>query len=376
MSRDAARSSKYQDISAMIHIDSVPSTAAWTAAEVADDTRWIFHLTADERESLLASVRKGRVPGKPLIAYRRHDFPLQVPLDTLYRALAEVRDGTGTALVKGLPREGISPDEFELVTWVIGLHFDVARPQNKASAYMNRVRDMGGVYRNPGGRGYSSNAELDFHIDGADLVLLSCYNQAPEGGMSMCTSSTQVFEVMRNERPDLLRELMAEYPFSRNGEQAEDLEPWYAAPIFGIMEGRVFCTWNRNRVENALKLPGVPDLTPSQREAIEYLDAVVRRPDLMYCMHLEPGDVQILSNHTALHSRTSFVDHPDEGRKRTLYRLWLATPDSPRLPPGWEKFNGTREPGTTRGGILGQHYDDACRVFDAEQSAAMDMRLI
>lgn len=352
-----------------------PSRAAWTAAEIATDPRWVFHLTQPEHEALFASIRRGRLPGKALIAYRIGDFALSAPPDTLARAFAEVRDGSGMALVKGLPREGVSPEEFELVTWVIGLHFGVARPQNKASAYMNQVKDVGAVYRSAGGRGYSSNAELDFHIDGADLVLLSCYNQAPVGGMSMCTSSTKAFEVMRAERPDLLRELMGDYPFSRNAEQADDLDPWYQAPIFGVAEGRVFCTWNRNRVENALKLPGVPPLTSQQRAAIEYLDQLVRREDLMYCMHLEPGDVQILSNHTALHSRTGFEDHSEEERKRMLYRLWLATPDSPRLPPGWDKFNGTCEPGATRGGIHGQHYDAACQSFDLEQSAAMGMHM-
>ncbi len=48
--------------------------------------------------------------------------------------------------------------------------------------------------------------------------------------------------------------------------------PWYQAPIFGISGGMLFCTRNRTRVENALKLPGVPTLTTEQRDAIEYLD--------------------------------------------------------------------------------------------------------
>jgi hypothetical protein len=131
---------------------------------------------------------------------------------------------------------------------------------------------------------------------------------------------------------------------------------------------------NRNRLENALKIEGVPPLTAVQREAFEYLDAVVRRPDLMYCMQLEPGDLQLLSNQTMLHSRTSFEDHPEGSKKRTLYRLWLATPDSRRLPCGWEHHYGTREPGTVRGGSKGHHYDERCQRFDAEQATAMGMQ--
>ena len=260
------------------------------------------------------------------------------------------------------------------MTWVIGLHFGVARPQNKVSAYMNEVKDAGTVYRSATGRGYSSNAELDFHVDGADVVLLSCYNQAPFGGTSMCSSSVKAYEVMMAERPDLVDVLRGGVPFSLNGEEAAGQPAWRVQPVFGVEEGRVFCMWVRNRVENAQKLPGVPQLTAVQREALDYLDEVVRRPELMYSMQLEPGDVQLLSNHTALHSRTEFQDHDAPEKKRTLYRLWIATPDSPRLPAGWENFYGTRQPGVVRGGIRGQQYDDVRRAFDADQARAMGMR--
>ena len=38
-------------------------------------------------------------------------------------------------------------------------------------------------------------------------------------------------------------------------------------------------------------------------------------------MALEPGDIQLLSNHTIVHARTAYEDDP--GRKRHLLRLWL-----------------------------------------------------
>ena len=91
-------------------------------------------------------------------------------------------------------------------------------------------------------------------------------------------------------------------------------------------------------------------------------------------MHLEPGDLQMLCNQTMLHSRTSFEDHADEEKRRTLYRLWLARPDSRRLPKSWEVFYGTAEPGTVRGGFKGHHYDDVRRAFDARQAATLGMR--
>ena len=163
-------------------------------------------------------------------------------------------------------------------------------------------------------------------------------------------------------------------PFSRNGEEAEDEAPWYATPICTVEDGRVFCKWNRNRIQNAQKLEGVPPLTALQREAMEYFDSVLRRPENMFCMHLAPGDLQILCNQIMLHSRTSFGDHTEADKKRTLYRLWLARPDSRRLPESWAAYYGTIEPGTVRGGMKGQHYDDVRRSFDARQAAAMGMK--
>jgi hypothetical protein len=249
----------------------------------------------------------------------------------------------------------------------------VARPQDRHSAFINKVKDTGGQYRSPTGRGYSSNAELDFHVDGSDIVLLSCYNQAQSGGMSMCTSSVKAFETVLQERPDLAEVLVKPFPFSRNGEHQPDEAPWFLAPLVGFEDGRTVCVWNRNRFINATRIPEVPPVDPLQREAVGYLDAVVRRPDLMYCMKLEPGDLQLLSNQTALHSRTKFEDYPDEARKRTLFRLWLAMPDSFRLPPGWEHYAGTTEPKTVRGGSKGFQYTEACREFEVAQARDMGM---
>jgi Taurine catabolism dioxygenase TauD, TfdA family len=350
------------------------SPAAWTVADVQADTGWIYTLSPAESAELLAAVRQARREDKPLLAWRRDDFKLDKSLPTLTAAFREVRDGRGMALVRNLPREGVSPEEFMLMTWAIGLHFGVARPQNRASDYITEVKNVGVAYRSPTGRGYSSNAELDFHVDGADVVLLSCYNQAPVGGMSMCASAATAYEVVKAERPDYAAALGTGYSFSRNGEHSGDEAPWYAAPICDVEQGRIFCKWNRNRVENAQKLDGVPRLSPLQREAMEYFDTVLRRPENMFCMHLAPGDLQLLCNQTMLHSRTSFEDHPEEEKKRTLYRLWIARPDSRRLPQSWEVFYGTIEPNAVRGVMKGHNYDETRRRFDARQAETLGMR--
>ncbi|HUB47417.1 MAG TPA: TauD/TfdA family dioxygenase [Acetobacteraceae bacterium] len=347
--------------------------AAWTVDDLNADHGCIHELDDGARRDLVRTVKRARDPDKALLDYRRADFDLGSAWPTIERALEEIRMGRGFAILRGLPRADMSAEEFELLTWAIGLHTGVARPQGRATQYLSAVKDVGTAYRSGGGRGYSSSAELDFHTDSADIVLLSCYNVARSGGMSMVTSSVTAHNVIAAERPDLADVLHQDFWFSRQQEQAPDEGPYYPNPVFDVADGLLFSKWNRNRMTTAQRLPGVPPLSEAQVEATAWLDEVLRRPALMYAMYLQPGDVQILNNHVTLHSRTEFEDHDDPALKRTLFRLWLAPPDSPRLPGSWEPCYRSVTPGTVRGGIIGQAYDESHRAYERRAAADLGM---
>lgn len=355
---------------AMIHAN---PRAAWTADDLRDDPRFIRELDECARRDPTAAVRRAATPDWPLFDYRRADFDLGSAGPAIAAALQEVRDGTGFVILRGLPRDGLSEDEFALLTWAIGLHAGVARPQGKTSPYLAPARDTGVAYRTGKGRGYTSNADLDFHTDSADVVLLTCYNTARTGGMSMVSSSVTAHDVMRAERPDLLTMLHQPYHFSRQQEQAPDETPFYPNPVYDTRDGLLFSKWNRNRLRSALQMDGVPPLSAVQHEALDLLDAILRRPSVMYSMYLQPGDMQILNNHVTLHARTEFEDHDDPARKRCLFRLWLAPPDSVALPESWRPAYRAVAPGTVRGGIIGQAYDGRHQAFEARQAADLGM---
>lgn len=347
--------------------------AAWTVASLRTDSGWIVDLDDQARTDLVTTVRHAIDPSRSLFDYRRADFDLGSAGPAIHRAMREARDGTGFALVRGLPRDGVTQAEFELLTWAIGLHTGVARPQGKASQYLSAVRDEGTVYRTGKGRGYSSNSDLDFHVDSGDVVLLSCYNVAKSGGTSMVTSSVTAHETIRAERPDLADVLLQPFWFSRQQEQAPDESPAYPNPIFDWKDGLWFGKWNRNRLRSALAIDGVPALTDKQNEALNYLDAVLRRPDLMFSMDLRPGDMQIMNNHVILHSRTEFEDHDDPALKRCLFRLWLATPDGVELPESWQPAFRSVAARSVRGGIRGLAYDNVRAAYEARQAADLGM---
>lgn len=185
------------------------------------------------------------------------------------------------------------------------------------------------------GRGYNSNAELDFHTDSADMVALSCYNKARAGGMSITPGTPTAHARMKQDHPDPLEWLHRPVHFSRQGEQAPVEAPSYPHPIFDEHGGKPFSKWNWNRVTSAQKLEDVPKIPAEHKRALDTFDQVVRRPDLAHAMWLEPGDLQIINSHVTLHSRTDFTDHDDPAKKRLLFRLWLAPPDGDHPPESW-----------------------------------------
>ncbi len=279
--------------------------AAWRAEDLERDRGWVFALGDRDRRQFAAAVKKAYDPARDLLDYRREEFDLGDGFATIAAAAREAKSGRGIALLRGLPREDMSEGEFRLLSWAIGLQLGVARPQGKATHYLSDVRAAGMAYRSAGGRGYNTNARLDFHADTCDLVTLACFNKARAGGQSMATSSVTAWEVLAAERPDLAEVARQPFHFSRNQEEAPDEAPFYPQPLFDFADGSLFCKWNRNRVCTAQELPGVPALTAAQRETAEMLDAILQRPGLMSAMWLEPGDMQFMNNHVALHSRTA-----------------------------------------------------------------------
>lgn len=349
------------------------SASAWHVADLERDRSWEFRLDDAARAHLVGMIKMAHGPERALLDYARDDFDLGPAAETISSAMAEALHGRGLAMVHGLPRDGLTEDEFRLLNWAIGLHHGVARPQGKATQYLSAVRDAGTNYRSAGGRGFSSNAKLDFHADGADLVTLGCYNKAKAGGQSMVSSSVTARNILIAERPDLAEVAHQDFYFSRQKEETEDETPAYGQPLFDLYDGHVFGKWNRNRVQSAQNIEGVPKLTDQQRETMDMMDAILQRPDVMFTMWLEPGDLQIVNNHVLLHSRTDFEDFEEPEKKRLLCRLWLAPPDSVQLPESWGDFYRSTAPGTVRGGIRGHNHDKACRDFERRQARSLGM---
>jgi len=101
-------------------------------------------------------------------------------------------------------------------------------------------------------------------------------------------------------------------------------------PVYSYHAGRVSCSYNYRMIENATVKSGIP-LTDEERHALDFVREVADREDLSYRFSLRPGDIQMISNHSAFHSRTSFVDHDEPDKKRCLLRFWMNIRDGRAL---------------------------------------------
>lgn len=350
---------------------------AWTAAEAAGDTSWIQRLAEEEVDGFRMALEHARQVDKPLLAMEQADFPLSAPaLEALQRAVATTQGRWGMCLLKGFPVDEWTEAETRLAYWGMGLHMGVGRTQNRASQVMNDVRDEGGDYKVKGGRGYNTNAGLDFHQDSCDVVGLLCRRTARRGGTSKVISSIALRDEVQRLRPDLIAVLQQPFFHSYQGTQDPSQPPFYRCPILGEIPGFFALRANRKNTDAAQRdFAEVPRLTGLQHEALDLLDELMPSPLLCYTMELEGGDLQLLNSYVTLHSRTPFEDFEEADKKRHLLRLWLSIPSSQPLPAAWEEYFGDVRPGAVRGGVRGSSITAEFVGYEQRQAAALGMPL-
>jgi hypothetical protein len=300
----------------------VEDRSAWYGRDLANCDDWIEHLSAAE-----------------------------VATPRLQQILDEVLNGRGFVLIRGLPIESWTKRQAAEAFLKIGAKLGNLRMQNADGHLLGHVRDLGRSSDDPNTRIYQTRERQTHHTDSCDVVGLMCLRTAKSGGLSSLVSSTTIFNEMRRRRPDLLRVLMEPIETDRRGEVPEGGKPYFSIPVFNYHEGLVSAIYQRQYIESARRFEGVPPLTPLQIEALDLLDELANDPKLNLMMELQPGDIQLVHNHTILHDRTAFEDHSESDRKRHLLRLWLAPVNARPLPEVYAERYGSITPGD-RGGVV------------------------
>src|SRR5215467_10895980 len=300
---------------------------AWRGETLDRDTSsWLVSWTPDEIADIDRALATAKASGQPLEDIGREQFPLTVARTRLEQTVAELYDGRGFAVLRGLPVERYRDDDVGLIFWGLGRYMGSPLHQNPQGDLLGHVYDHGRTYGNIDVRGYETNSYLPYHTDGCDLVGLLCLRRGIAGGLSSIVSSVTVHNEILARHPEYLGLLYNGFYYIR---REEALSPSGVSerpiPVFGCQDGVVSCRYIRNQINAGAVKRGIP-LTAIERASLDYLDEVTRRPDLRLDMDLEPGDIQLCNNYTILHSRTEFVDGPEPDRKRHMLRLWLKFP--------------------------------------------------
>ena len=325
--------------------------SVWYGSELAQREDWIERLSEAEVSDVESAVQQLQESRRDLETITADDVPLPTLAPRLRGVLAEVMNGRGFVLIRGLPVEGWTRREAAVAFLVIGVHLGNLRMQNAQGHLLGHVRDLGRSSKDPNTRIYQTRERQTHHTDSCDVVGLMCLQTAKSGGLSSLVSSTTIFNEMRRRRPDLLNVLLQPIETDRRGEVPEGSKPYFNIPVFNYHDGLVSAIYQRQYIESARRFPGVKPLSALQVEALDLLDQLANDPQLNLVMELQPGDIQLVHNHTILHDRTAFEDYPEPERKRHLLRLWLAPPGARPLPEVYAERFGSITPGD-RGGVV------------------------
>jgi hypothetical protein len=332
----------------------VRGPSAWIGVDMKRrEAEWTYRLSSAEIAEIEAAGKAVRARGVDIAEIRRDDFPLPTLGPVLDRLRAEVLEGRGFVLLRGMPVEDRPVAESATAYWGVGTYFGIARSQNAKGHLLGHVYDLGqGLSTtNPHLRSYATAERQNFHIDRCDVVALLCLRRAKSGGLSTIVSSMAVHNVMAERRPDLLERLYRPFPVDRRGEVPEGKGPFYEAPVFNEHAGYVSVLYSRLHIGSAQRFAEARRLTAEDIEALDMLGELAGDPELRLDMNFMPGDIQFLHNHTILHARSAYEDWPEIERKRHLLRLWLAPPGARPLPPVFAECYGDLTIGD-RGGII------------------------
>jgi hypothetical protein len=355
----------------MREIKSVTGACVWHGRDMVNSPRWQRHLSPVQLAEIDDALVAAKARGLRWEDMNAADFPLPSLRPLIEDIRAELEDGCGLVLLRGLDPSHYAMDELKLLYAGLCRHIGTLVYSNRAGEIMREIRDVTrddaqageravgeryGALPDPGRTGaflssYArtlTNQLLRFHTDRCDVVALFCIRQAQAGGLSQLCSSPAVHNEMLRRRPELCAALHEPVWRSRFGEEDATDDSSYKLPVWGVRGGKFTSHYSRTFIEVAQRRPEVPRLSAAQAEAIDLLHDIAE--ELSFEMSFRPGDIQFVNNHVIYHARRGFEDDPADGG-RLLLRLWMAVPNSRALPEDHRVLWRNTEAGAIRGGI-------------------------
>jgi Taurine catabolism dioxygenase TauD, TfdA family len=281
-----------------IAVPLVTDPAAWTATSFSSAADYTITLSDADRDELIAAVRNIERRGRlaPPTKLTGKDFALQALKPRLVRAFEQVRSGCGFVVLKGLPRAGVTFDQFAAIVWGLSTFFGFPLSQNAQGELLREVAD-----------------EPALHTDVTGMLVLACWDPAGPGGETVLVSGVNIHNEIARRAPHLLEVLYRGFHYHRLGEQGRHQEPVtpYRIPVFAIRNGQISVRSARGDFVAGHQELHIP-FSQRETEAIELFEAVARESGNSLAFQLEAADMVVINNYVVMHAR-----------KHHLLRIWL-----------------------------------------------------
>lgn len=328
--------------------------SAWQAENMARSDAWIVRPSPEIHAELAQAVQTVLASGLRAPDFGKTDFPLPTAEPWLRGLIDEVSHGRGFLLLRGLPLDPHDKDAMLALFWGLGCHWGTAITQNLAGDFVAEIRDLGLDVNNLNVKPSLTNAEQRPHSDPGDIVALLCASRAAAGGTSRIASTMSIYNALLDEQPESLGCLYRGFHHDLRGDASESA-PYGCTPVpipvYRHYGGVLSCVFNASTIKDAQRRMHV-QVPAAEMAVIDRMVELARSDAMRLDMDFEPGDIQLLNNHTTMHWRTGFTDHPEPALRRRLFRLWLDRPGERPVDPAMQRgyITGSQAGVSVKGG--------------------------
>ena len=301
--------------------------AAWTAKEIGGKEGLTHRMGPEHVEAIWELIEKSR--HKAADATTREDWDHPALNALMLAAKDELMNGHGAIVLSGLDIGQMSLEDFGRIYWGMGTHLGNGVAQSYRGDKIGYVQKE---EHNPTGRGYLMDVELRSHTDFHEILSLTTFRKAYEGGLSGMVSSLAMHNVLLEESPHHLKALYEGYYLAQPGGDELFGEK---VPIYCNIDGTVSC-FNQGLFMRFAAQKRGEEIPADLTEALKAQAAAAARPDLRADFMLERGEMLFFHNFTVMHSRTGFKNQGEQ--KRLLLRLWLNVPNGRAMHPGFTEM--------------------------------------
>ena len=292
---------------------------AWDKTLSDKREQFVVHLDSEiiqeliERRNELDSINKNDLPlfKKKILNFRNE----------------RLLDGVGLFVIDGICMESFSVKEKTSIYTLASKILGELVIQNIKQEKIVEIKDIGKSMKT-GGRYHETKEGGSHHTDSPqwenvpDYLGMFCVHNAKKGGTNLFLSAYTIHNRILQERKDLLDIFYEKFYFDKRGEFKDGESPTVFQPIFELKNKKLFFRYLRNYIDAGHDIQNQP-LSQPQKDALTYLDNLMRMEDITLKYDLKPGDMVFSDNNWVVHGRTSFEDYDDENLKRFMLRTWI-----------------------------------------------------